>query len=378
MIIRRVAITDLLGKKISFDNQFNADINILTGRNGAGKTSFLKLVWYIMSGNILQALREVPFEKALVETDEYTCEVFRLSRLTCRIEYSDDKGTRTFEDQRDHEGDVFINAEDQAHEFLVSRGSTVFFPTFRRIEGGFSLAPEPAVGRVGNALARSRRDIEDALQALAKRLSETNHIFVSSISTVDIVGLLLRQFADLSQISNEIQQETSREIIDKIKAYEADSPGKGMILEGVGTADSVIDDIRSLVEDMEVRRKQTMSPIEAVRALVEKLFQHTGIKFGARLNFGDAATAINSDALSAGEKQMLSFICYNAFYKNAVFFIDEPELSLHVDWQRQLFPILLGQNSSNQFVIATHSPFIYTKYLDKEIALSDDRGDMLD
>jgi predicted ATPase len=72
---------------------------------------------------------------------------------------------------------------------------------------------------------------------------------------------------------------------------------------------------------------------------------------------------------------MLSFIAYNAFYRDAVFFIDEPELSLHVDWQRQLFPTLMSQEASNQFIIATHSPFIYSKYPDKEILIDAHRGD---
>ena len=56
---------------------------------------------------------------------------------------------------------------------------------------------------------------------------------------------------------------------------------------------------------------------------------------------------------------------------DSVIFIDEPELSLHADWQRQLFPILARQQSSNQFIVATHSPFIYSKYPDKEIELAD-------
>ena len=72
---------------------------------------------------------------------------------------------------------------------------------------------------------------------------------------------------------------------------------------------------------------------------------------------------------------MLSFLAYNAFYQDTIFIIDEPELSLHVDWQRILFPTLLKQNSSNQFIVATHSPFIYAKYPDKELTWVDDRGD---
>jgi len=71
---------------------------------------------------------------------------------------------------------------------------------------------------------------------------------------------------------------------------------------------------------------------------------------------------------------MLSFICYNAFAQNSVLIIDEPELSLHADWQRLLFPTLLQQQTSNQFIVATHSPFIYSKFSDKELMLDADRG----
>ncbi len=206
-------------------------------------------------------------------------------------------------------------------------------------------------------------------------MSNEPHTFVSSISTVDIVGILLRQYTDLSETYNRLQQKTSRDIIDRIRAYKIDKSGSADSIENVESADSVIDEIRHTVELLEGSRKEIMTPLEGVRLLVEKLFKHTGIKIGTRLSFGDAARAVSSDALSAGEKQMLSFICYNAFYKDSIFFIDEPELSLHVDWQRQLFPTLLAQQSSNQFVIATHSPFIYSKYPDKELQIDADRGD---
>ena len=72
---------------------------------------------------------------------------------------------------------------------------------------------------------------------------------------------------------------------------------------------------------------------------------------------------------------MVSFLCYNAFNRQATIFIDEPETSLHVDWQRILFPKLMAQSSDNQFFVATHSPFIYTKYADKELVINPDHGD---
>nr|WP_081731499.1 AAA family ATPase [Mesorhizobium sp. L103C131B0] len=344
------------------------DSNILTGRNGAGKTTILKLMWYIMSGNILIALNEIQFQKATLKTDEYECVLYKLGRVTCKIELTIGGITTLYEDRGDDED--FRNAEDDVNEILVQHGSSIFFPTFRRIEGGFTLNSQ-RMPTPGSRPPRPKNEVEEALVSLARRLTNDPHVFVSSISTVDIVGLLLRQYADLSEVANRTQQKTSQEIIETIKAFKSDKDD----VQQIDTANGVIDQIRQKIEQMEENRESIMTPIVSVGFIVEKLFRNNGINFGPRLSFGDAASAVNSEVLSAGEKQMLSFICYNAFYKNSVIFIDEPELSLHVDWQRLLFTILEQQQSSNQFVIATHSPFIYSKYPDKEIIIDRDRGD---
>jgi len=366
MKIKTFEVIGLMGRDAPLRLEFNHDLNIITGRNGSGKTSVLKLLWYILSGNIFLALKEVNFKKATVQTTEYECTVYRLTPLTCRIDWKDEDGELTFEDIKDDEDDVVVNAEDYANRHLTATGSSVFLPTFRRIEGGFTLNE-----RGSNPLARAKGDIEESLVALSKKLTKSNHVFVSALSTADIVTLLSRQYTDLSEIANQGQQQTSQEVISKIKDFKLDqSEGDQLV-----TATRLLDEIRQQIERMEGSREAIMRPLEAVRELVMRFFRHSGIKLGKSLSFGDAASAINSDALSAGEKQMLSFIAYNAFYKDAVVVIDEPELSLHVDWQRQMFPMLLAQQASNQFIIATHSPFIYSKYPDKELQIDSVRGD---
>jgi predicted ATPase len=366
MQIKSFEVIGLMGREGPLRLTFNRDLNIITGRNGSGKTSVLKLLWYILSGNILLALKEVNFKKATLETSDYECTVYRLSTYTCRVDWKDSTGQRTFEDITDEDGDVVANAEDQADRRLSAAGSSVFLPTFRRIEGGFTLSD-----RATNSLARAKGDIEESLVALSKKLTKSNHVFVSALSTADIVALLVRQYTDLSEIYNQLHQKTSQDVIAKIKDFKLDQSDANQL----GTANRLLDDIRLQIEGMEGSREAIMRPLEAVRSLAMRLFRHSGIKLGKSLSFGDAANAINSDALSAGEKQMLSFIAYNAFYSDAIVVIDEPELSLHVDWQRQLFPILLGQQASNQFIIATHSPFIYSKYPDKELQIDTTRGD---
>ena len=354
MKINSFEVIGLFGKHPSIQLQFNSDMNILTGRNGAGKTSVMKLMWYIISGNIEFALSEINFSKAILVTDEYTCIVTKFNRNTCKVELTIDGNTIIFEDRIDADGDVFQNAEEEANLDLLGIGSSVFLPTFRRIEGGFSLKPNRGLF---NKLNRNKGAIEEGLHSLSAKLTNDEHTFVTSISSADIVEMLLRQYADLSQSYNEFQQLTSQEIIDKIRDYEdtAEHTGKNQ-------ANAVLIEVKNKVQHMESVRSEIMTPMEELRIVVEKLFKHVGIRIDSRISFGDAASAVHSDELSAGEKQMLSFL-------------DEPELSLHVDWQRQLFTILSRQNSTNQFIIATHSPFIYSKYPNKELSLDVDRGD---
>lgn len=65
--------------------------------------------------------------------------------------------------------------------------------------------------------------------------------------------------------------------------------------------------------------------------------------------------------LSSGEKRMLIFL-YKVFLtrkKDYILFLDEPEWSLHVEWQSQLIDIILEINPNCQLFIATHSPNIF-------------------
>lgn len=372
MIIKSIEASGLSRSNEPLFATFHNDINIITGRNGSGKTTLLKLMWYIISGNIEYAVREVPFLKVRLVTSDYDITLIRISGMQIRVEILINDEIITLEDYHDEDIGSYYDAEDQANNIVNRMGSSVFFPTFRRIEGGFSLGRPNNSGNISlRASSRAKGEIEEALLALSQRMSVERHAFVSSISTVDIVSLLMKNYTAMSELSNDLQNSVSQDVIDDIKSYKLyNSPAVG----DVSRAERVIDSIMNKIEGMDAARAKIMLPLDAVRVLVERLFKHSGIKLNTRLSFGDVATAVNSDALSAGEKQMLSFICYNAFYDDSIIFIDEPELSLHVDWQRQLFPILREQKKSNQFIIATHSPFIYGKYPDKEILMSLDRG----
>lgn len=61
---------------------------------------------------------------------------------------------------------------------------------------------------------------------------------------------------------------------------------------------------------------------------------------------------------SKGEKTLLCLllVAHLAGEKSMVFLLDEPDLSLHIKWQRQLLPSLRVLSPNAQYIVATHSP----------------------
>lgn len=71
------------------------------------------------------------------------------------------------------------------------------------------------------------------------------------------------------------------------------------------------------------------------------------------------------DALSSGEKQMISLFSRLYLYPGEkLILVDEPELSLSLDWQRKILPDILASELCGQVIAITHSPFIFDNALD--------------
>ena len=64
--------------------------------------------------------------------------------------------------------------------------------------------------------------------------------------------------------------------------------------------------------------------------------------------------------LSSGEKQILIILLTVLVENNEPFVLlmDEPEASLHVDWQQQLIQLILQLNPNVQIILSTHSPAV--------------------
>lgn len=80
--------------------------------------------------------------------------------------------------------------------------------------------------------------------------------------------------------------------------------------------------------------------------------------------------------LSSGEKQLIILLAEALLQREeqAIYIADEPELSLHVSWQREIVPAIRKLNPNAQIVVATHSPEIAGKYAAKLLNMEDLRS----
>lgn len=96
---------------------------------------------------------------------------------------------------------------------------------------------------------------------------------------------------------------------------------------------------------------------------IDALFEPTGKKIDRNKNelvFKSGKQVLTPYMLSAGEKQLIIILLTALIQENRnfVLLIDEPEISLHTDWQENLIDNIRSLNSNAQIIIATHSPSI--------------------
>jgi ABC-type lipoprotein export system ATPase subunit len=83
-----------------------------------------------------------------------------------------------------------------------------------------------------------------------------------------------------------------------------------------------------------------------------------------KIKFIYGKDTLDFEDLSAGEKQLVALFVYTrlSLQKHSIVLIDEPELSLHIGWQRKFLSALTSGEKDIQYIVSTHSPFIISNY----------------
>jgi predicted ATPase len=148
--------------------------------------------------------------------------------------------------------------------------------------------------------------------------------------------------------------------IEKVEARESLSINEVLPL-------SLLKRTRHIVElstSADSQRKEIFRHLDLFVSKIDSFFKDKSVGIGTSKEAGlqvlKEGKAIDFEHLSSGEKQLFILLAETLLQNqnNAVFIADEPELSLHVAWQRKLISAIRELNPSAQLIAATHSPEI--------------------
>jgi predicted ATPase len=214
-------------------------------------------------------------------------------------------------------------------------------------------------------------------------------------------NLMSRAFLDIFKaLSSEncaVVQENANDILSNIRLIfnrmEATPlKAESMILTGI------YDELRSLINEIDLSgeaEKTTISVLEVYRQMLngivnvqeesfesiqnylssvndflegKRLIVDTDLSNRYNINpinikFDDNSSTRGIRALSSGERQIVTLIYATTHMsEQSIVLIDEPEISLHIDWQTKLLKKMSDQLGNRQIIVCTHSPVIGENY----------------
>lgn len=145
----------------------------------------------------------------------------------------------------------------------------------------------------------------------------------------------------------------------------------------VNIGNRIIAALQSGEPDAALKAQQLSEPKKKFQDLIDDLFSDTGkkiIRTENEIRFTQIGETLHPYQLSSGEKQMLVILLTVLIEDNLpyVLFMDEPEVSLHIEWQKRLIDLILDLNPNVQIILTTHSPaVIMNGWMDNVTEVSD-------
>jgi predicted ATP-dependent endonuclease of OLD family len=145
----------------------------------------------------------------------------------------------------------------------------------------------------------------------------------------------------------------------------------------VNIGNRIIAELQQGGPDAAAKAQQLSEPKRRFQDIMDSLFADTGkkiIRSENEIRFSQIGETLVPYQLSSGEKQILAILLTVLVEDNQpyVLFMDEPEVSLHVEWQKQLIDLILQLNPNIQIILTTHSPaVIMNGWMDKVTEVSD-------
>ena len=131
----------------------------------------------------------------------------------------------------------------------------------------------------------------------------------------------------------------------------------------VNVGNRIIEVLQSGADDAAQQAQSISDAKKMFQDIIDDLFKETGkqiIRSENEIRFSQLGEVLRPYQLSSGEKQMLAILLTVLVEdrKPYVLCMEEPEVSLHFEWQKRLIELILKLNPNVQLIVATHSPAV--------------------
>ncbi len=421
--IKKIAVKKLFGHlNYSIPDTNGKDTSklmILYGENGSGKTTILKLLFYLISSKDKSGYKtklaktkfaklEVEFGNGLVIGAKRKANIF-VGTFTYYLK----QGTRTLKSvELKSTADLSINLEPGSKEdakyqeilkLIKELNITIFYlsddrkilnsTTSSDYEGGSHkniylsdsdivygsdyekvaikkyfnekrVAVEPAVERLldwirNKTISGSKTGEKNSQVIFADIFRGLNKIIQSGIINKNKEQLL----AEVTEIENEVEPFVSLGLIESFDSNTIKTSIKNVRDEEQLNYINIL--VSPFLESIKAKLKafeQLQQTISLFLTTINQYYLNKRVHFNLNEGFTllhDSNEKLEFGWLSSGEQQLLLLLIntITSAEKATMFIIDEPEISLNVKWQRKLINTLLefSSNKNVQFIIATHS-----------------------
>lgn len=416
--LRRIEVDGLFGLyDHRIDLALDDRVTLLHGPNGVGKTTILRIVDALLRDRIAD-LQRIPFRRLAVEfRDQAVLELtkdngeradfdggsIRLSangeqRTTsinlaprhveataARVDFLEPLGEDAWIDVRD--GEVLTDSDvmrrfgraastgdrtgDDSREpwlrdFLGATNS-LFIETQRLIQSRHSAPmrarrPQASFPRVVECSRQLKRRVDDTMADYGRQAQTLDQSFPQRLLQTSVAGASLSvdeirdRMSDLDQRTKELKEigildETP---IDQFRPGDIDESQAGVMTMYLSDTEKKL----HVLEDLAHR-------VQLLLGSLNGKYQHKQMRVDREQGLAvtdDRGRVLPLESLSSGEQHEL-ILHYDLLFRvppNTVVLLDEPELSLHIEWQNRFLSDLMAiiELSSFDAVVATHSPDI--------------------
>lgn len=384
----RFAIEGLAGSKGIVSCKMNRHLNVFFGLNGSGKTSLLRILHSALETDASE-LQSIQFRSAevVIHSEQYNSD-FRY----------------TFSKVKRQQPELFVDTPPEAHKFrerlehglvtwvsggpkwtidpaLPENGPTgwrhKFLPTTRLVFGtDEDFARIRRMGRddtsmiealdqqYGRVLEREWLRYSSSLQARIRSIQQTGLADI-------IIQLIYPSVSDDRRRSYEVDPATAFPRVLAFLSRQGVHVAKSS-LEALGervAMEPILRNVLARIDQLESDIESASSASSQLQVLLDKLFTRKRIKLepAALTVESEGKESIPLQGLSSGEKQLLRLLIQTLDAEESTMLIDEPELSMHIDWQRELVAAMTKLNPKMQLIVATHSPEVMADVDDKYI-----------